>query len=226
MTLRPRWRVQLPDSRDGLPSSGAPKATKARLSEVINATGNLRRWSLGLALWIFAGAPLAIFSFGLARTWLGLVISILAWTTAIVIQFASERRRMYPDAPRAWHGPAATLLLSPFGAINASDRLVRHAFRSFGLVDIIESVAPDAEVIRTSRMLYFSPEASEHTRSAITDMLARRTLGRVLFTPPPRLSPDALSYCPRCQEQLFRVAGECPDCDWVTLVPFDPVQSR
>lgn len=39
--------------------------------------------------------------------------------------------------------------------------------------------------------------------------------------PPPRQSPDCLSFCPRCLIQLASNDGDCPECSGVALVTFN-----
>lgn len=197
-----------------------------RVQQAIEISAPLRRLGEGLWLYVFVAAPTAIAWFGLSATWIVLLVILVGWLGAIAWTYRRSWRALYADDPRGWRGDAALMLLSPPGAIRAADRLTRHALRQTSALRVMSVLATPDQFCAVARLLYFDePTPQQDTlRREIDTVLESPGLARV-FSAAPAREPGMVGFCRRCHGQLLRNTGECPDCSWLSITPFDATSS-
>lgn len=174
---------------------------------------------LGEALWLhlFVAAPVSIAMFGIDRTWIPLLGTLIVALATILLAYRSSWRQLHAGSESGLWSELAIMALSPPGAIRAADRLTRRALQDVNPIRALRAATSDEEFCRIARWLYYDPEHPS-SRPEIDQLLETDGPG-ALFREPPRLAPGMAGYCPRCHEQLLRDWGDCPDCPGVRLIP-------
>jgi hypothetical protein len=181
----------------------------------------LRRLGEGLWIYLFVVAPIVIATFGLARTWLVLVVILLLWLVAIVVMFRRAWRQLYAGTASAWKSDAILMVLSPLGAIRAADKLTRTALAASNPLQAASLVASPEEFCRLARLMYFDQTAllPPALKEDVDRILQKRRI-RALFDAAPAREPGMTGFCPRCHTQVMRSSGNCPDCVELAVTPF------
>jgi hypothetical protein len=180
----------------------------------------LRRLGEGLWIYLFVGAPIVIATFGLARTWLVLVVILLLWLVAIVVMFRRAWRQLYAGKASAWKSDAVLMVLSPLGAIRAADKLTRAALAASNPLQAASLVAAPEEFCRLARLMYFDQAAPLPAIKEDVDRILQKRRIRALFDAAPAPEPGMTGFCPRCHTQVMRSSGNCPDCVELAVTPF------
>jgi hypothetical protein len=200
----------------------------------------LRELNCTLFALLLAVAPAAIWRFGLVRSWLPLVLTLIALTTGIAITFHRLHKHFYPALSDERFTHFLLNLLSPVTAIRSQDALTRPLLEQYHPVLLVCVFASSAEAIRVARpvlrSLAFAPSASKTRegapftkcrsfflaaqREALEKLLRQSGIKpEELIGAPVARDSECRSYCPRCEAQFTRLGGECPDCGQGTLVP-------
>jgi hypothetical protein len=200
------------------------------------------RWlANALFAYVFVLIPLVVIQFGLKLSWLGLLLGLLALTTATALWFRRAHRALYPAAEDERFTHTLTILLAPTTAMRAVDALARPLLEEFHPLAVARVLLP-APAFRTfARRLWLdllhpaqphSPsdapavrETELHSRrawqEAVGEFLRRHGLDPGDLAQPPAPNDDTCrAYCPRCQAQFTTAAGVCADCGGLSLVAF------
>lgn len=188
----------------------------------------LHRLGAGLWVWLFIASPFLVSMVGLIRVWWLVLLGLFALTVTIVIQFAISTRRLMVDTGTPWIADSVVMLLSPPAAISAGHRLTRIALRPYSAITVGGALAGDVEFVQLARLFHFAPGLlgshegdSAEIQARLAFLLQRRGLRSAFEAAPKQESPEMVGFCPRCQLQLLRWDGNCPDCLAVPLVSFE-----
>jgi hypothetical protein len=194
-----------------------------------------------LFAFLFALAPLAIWEFGLARTWKLLAAVLLVFLGLIARQFTRAHRKLFPAAGDTPWPTIVSVLLSPLAAIRARDALVRDLFCAFHPLAVTRALCDEAvfrssaaKALREASFFGAPPDAAKDTplwreeewcrgkeQAALRKFIAKAGEDpEKLLAPPARESETCQSYCPRCCAQFALTTGTCEECGGVALRPF------
>ena len=193
-----------------------------RVRRSIELSQPLRMLGGGLWVFLFIVAPVAVAWWGLSSSWVLLLAILILWLVAIAVSYRRSWRALYSEDPHGWRGDAALMLLSPPGAIRAADRLTRHALQSSNALRVLEVLTTPEHFSEIARLLYFDEPTPRQTtaRREIERLLESPALAHAFASPPER-EPGMMGFCRRCHGQLLRGDGECPDCAWIVITPFE-----
>jgi len=216
------------------------KTIEARWNDFKPETRTIQLLASGLFLYLFVITPLMIVRFGLAMTWLSLVIGLVAFTSSLAMMCYRAHKHFFPAADDDRFTHTVTVLLAPATAIRARDALSRRLLETYhplaiaGAFCSAENFRAFAE--KTLRDLRYSvaPAYSEKERARQeAETFSRQALLRVVenFLRRNKTNPDDLcaapkreetcqSFCPRCLTQFTTIDGQCADCGGVPLVTF------
>lgn len=192
-------------------------------------------------VYLFVGAPTVIWRFGLGLSWPGLVVGLLAFTTATAVSFWRVHKAFYPTAEDERFTHFLTILLSPATTSRACDVLMRPLLEPFHPLAVAKVFCADktfralsAKMLRDIRhpALPLIPDDSAAAQAVERDSRMRlqknaedflRRTGikpEELLGAPPRSEENCISYCPRCLAQFTTRDGQCNDCGGLALVGF------
>lgn len=210
----------------------------ARLAEVRRAARTVRDHGIAFWLSLYVVVPALALRFGVECLVLPGAALMLVFALIITWRFRRAHRALYPEARLDRGRELAKMILCPPTAIRAADLLLLPALEAFHPVTaavalggesgeaFLRSVARelghplrvDSADARSEAVLRWQT-ATELQRCREVVEAARPDGWKTLLAPP---VPDGSSrgYCPRCETQLNRTEGECPDCPGVRVVPF------
>jgi hypothetical protein len=219
------------------------KAIEHRWQEFQEETRSLHFLASFLFGYLFVFAPVLIRFFGLGRTWLALLLGLLACTTGAALLFHRAHKHFYPNAEEERFTHFLLILLAPATTIRTADVLSRPLLEEFHPLAIAKVLCPEAtfrEFARRILVELYHPglpvcprdepaaqAAERHSRTllqtAVEEFLRRNGVNpEELVKPPARTEEGCLSYCPRCQAQFTTAEGVCADCGGLPLVRFSP----
>lgn len=217
------------------------KAVEDRWREFQKHARPVRLLSNALFFYLFGFAPALIWQLGFGLSWLGLLVGLLALTTATATFFYRAHRVLFPFAEDERFTQTITVLLAPTTAMRAGDvlsRLLLETFHPLALAKVFLPVETFREFARHVMLDLqhparpVCPDDSPDVRA--TELQARRTLQSAvenflkqvgldpgtLVRPPAPADESCRAYCPRCGAQFTTAGGECADCGGLALVPF------
>jgi len=218
------------------------KAIEQRWKEHRRRTRVIQWLVNALFLYVFAAVPFLIHYAGLKRTWMGLLVGLLALTSSTAFLFRRAHKASHPDAKDERFTHFLTILLSPATAIRTHDILSRTLLEVFHPLAIARVFCPREAFQRFAatvvREIHFPPlplapaadagaEAVERFSRAALQKSVEVFLIRngihpdELLRPPARADETCQSYCPRCGQQFTTASGKCSDCGGRELVKFD-----
>jgi hypothetical protein len=199
-----------------------------------------------LFLYLLLLVPVLIWQVGLKRTWLGLLVGLLALTSTTALLFRRAHRSLYPEAEDDRFTHVLTVLLSPATAIRAHDLLSRGLLETFHPLAVIQAFCPPGTFRAHAEKVLLDirfpagpvtaaggPEAEAVRRisrsvlqAAVEAFLRQSGIDPEELVKPPVPADDTCrAYCPRCRAQFIRRDGTCPDCVGVALVEFPAAPS-
>ena len=199
------------------------KALENRWNEFQKQTAGLRAVASLLFIYLFVGAPLIIRSFSLQRTWVALLLGILACTCPASFFFRRAHKQLYPKMEDERFTHLLLVLLSPVSAIRACDMLSRplfeafhplalarvfcakEQFREFARNLLLEMRHPSLPLFPATEPAAAQTEQQSRTllRSEIEKFIERAGLvPDELLQPPAPTDETCRSYCPRCRAQF------------------------
>lgn len=195
-----------------------------------------------LFLYVFVLAPVMIKSLGLKLSWIGLLVGLLALTTAIATLFRRAHKTFYPEAEEERFTHFLTIWLSPVTCIRALDILSGHLLETFHPLAIARVFCSPEQFRELAgkglRDVHFPALPlcpPTQTGAAATEQesraLLRKTMeaflrqGKIdpgeLVGPPKPLDEMCRAYCPRCHGQFTSSGGSCSDCGGLPLKAFE-----
>lgn len=185
--------------------------------------------------------PAVVWIVGIKLSWLGLLLGLLALTTATAVCFRRAHRALYPEAADERFTHTLTILLAPTTAMRAVDALSRPLLEGFHPLAAAKVLLSQEDFHQMARRLWLDLQhpALPQTPSpdpAITgaELLSRRAWQEAVshFLQSNGMNPDQLAqppapnddtcraYCPRCLAQFTAAAENCPDCGGLPLLAF------
>jgi hypothetical protein len=208
------------------------QARKA-LKQFQDAVSRLRLASHVLFWYVFALAPIVVWQFGLASTWIVLLAGLAALTCVTVASFVLAHRRLNPDRRQDRLSQALMLAIAPIAAIRAVDRLAWFAFADYHPLAVAAVLADRGTFVHAARRDRFdaarlarqfegSASASWYkwTLEEIDGCLDRYLAREETLEAPRADDGSSRSYCPRCGDQYVADKGRCAGCEDVELIPF------
>ncbi len=223
------------------------KAIEQRWQEFRKQTFVLTMLTNFLFGYLFFLAPFLIWGFGFKSSWLGLLVGLLACTTATAVLFHRIHKRFYPNAEDERFTHFLLILLAPATTIRAHDTLSRPLLEGFHPLAIAKVFCPEPELREFARRVLLElrhpalpvcprdePAAQEAERNSrallrneVDQFLQRSGLNvEELAAPPAPADETCLSFCPRCRAQFTTAEGVCDDCGGLTLVRFPAPAAR
>lgn len=190
---------------------------------------------------LFILSPALIGLLGFRRSWLALLLTLLALTSTTAVLFHRAHKRLFPRLEEERFTHFIIILLSPATAIRARDVLSRPLFSGFHPLAVARVFCSAekfreqaADLVRLSRYPIgvtkpgeeYSQERIESywrklRQTTLEDFLQRNGLDpEQLVQPPTPVDNTCLSYCPRCRAQFTNREGVCNDCGGILLLPF------
>ena len=217
------------------------KAIEQRWSEFQEETRSLRLLTNILFGYLFVLAPLFVWRFDLKHYWVGLLLGLLACTSATAVLFHRAHKRFYPEADDERFTHFLLILLAPATTIRAADVLSRPLFEEFHPLAIAKVFCSEPAFREFARRVLLeirhpglpvcphdepgAREAERQSRAALrtaVEEFLRRNGAKPeeLVKPPSPMEEGCRSYCPRCQAQFTTIEGVCADCGGLPLVRF------
>ena len=217
------------------------RAVEQRWSEFQKTSGPVRWLGNVLLAYLFLVAPGLIWQFGLKLSWLGLLLGLVALTTAAAVLFHRAHRALYPQAGDERFTHTLTILLAPMATMRAHDTLSRPllaAFHPLALAKVFLPINDFRDFARRGLLDLRQPAlpvcSSADPAARATELHARTTLRQAaenflkqsgvepdeLCKPPSPMDESCRAYCPRCRAQFTMASGNCADCGGLALVPF------
>jgi len=211
------------------------KAAGRRVEAFEDACTRLRLFCNGLFIFIFLAGPSLVWFFGWTWCWAPLLLVLLSAAAVIATEYYQAHRMLYPNEPGNRRVQTAAMCLNPLGAIRARDALSRHllalhhplaaarvlcddaSFRDFARRALLDLHFPLRPVCRAA-----SADANdierwfrERLRETADAFVRRAGFDPVeLIEADPPEEKSSRTYCPRCQRQYERAAGDCAICGW------------
>jgi hypothetical protein len=216
-------------------------ALKKRWAEFKALTKKLPWLGNALFIYLFALTPVVIWQLGLKLSWVGLLVGLLALTTANAVFFFRAHKVLYPEMEDDRFTHFLLILLSPVTSIRAQDVLSRPLLENFHPLAIAHAFSPPEDFRRLAQSVVldfrfpglpifpsnepameFAARTSRDSFQKITEtFLAKQGIEPAeLVRPPQAADATCVSYCPRCQAQFTTPTGNCTDCGGSLLVPF------
>jgi hypothetical protein len=193
-----------------------------------------------LVAYLFLSVPAMIWRLGFLLCWPGLLIGLVALTTATAIFFRRAHKALYPEADDERLTHFIMVLLAPTVAMRAHDVLSRPLLESFHPLAVAKVLCPESEFREFARKVLLdlrhpalpvSPgddaapakvegAARETLLKAVEDFLKQAGLDPDELCAPPPADESCQSYCPRCGAQFTTISGKCPDCGGLPLTAF------
>ncbi len=215
------------------------RAIESRLREYQPRSPAVRRLGNALFLYLLVIGPGLIWHFGLGRTWLALLLGLLALTFATATFFGRAHRALYPAAGDERFTHTLTIALAPSSALRAHDALSRSLLENFHPLAVAKHLLPDKEFRTFARRVLLDLRhparplvPNEQPEVAATEAYSRHALLAAAeeFLKQHGFAPDELgrapasaddscrSFCPRCDAQFTTSTGECADCGGLAVV--------
>jgi hypothetical protein len=215
------------------------RAIESRLRDYQAGSSVVRRFTNVLFLYLVAIGPGLIGYFGLGRTWLGLLLGLLALTFTTATFFCRAHRALYPAAGDDRFTHTLTIALAPSSALRAHDALSRSLLENYHPLAVAKQLLSEQEFRTFARRVLLDlrhparpwencepPEAvatgtySRHVlRTAMEEFLIHNGLAPDDLGRAPTPADDSCrSFCPRCDAQFTTLGGECTDCGGLALV--------
>jgi len=222
------------------------KAIETRWKEFKGRTRNIQWLGNGLFFYLFCYAPAMIYRFGLVRTWLPLLIGMLAFTISLAIMCYRVHKYFFPAADDDRFTHFITVLLAPATAMRGRDFLSRRLLETYHPLAVVgEFCTPQAfrafaeKTLRDLRYTITPSYSDKEVARKEAEIFSRQTLLRTMenFLRRNKLDPDELcgapkreetcqSFCPRCLTQFTTIDGQCADCGGVPLVALKTVSKE
>ena len=238
-----------------LPATRREQALAATLRAAFDTAAIQARWQTFAPLarplrnscnllwcYLFLLAPAAIWRFGFLRTWLPVLLVLLAFTITNTVLFHRAHRRLYPMEEDDRLTQDCLILLAPASSARAHDTLARHLFTGFHPLAVAQVLLSPEDFTAFARRVVLElrhpippvcPESAPPAAIATEASARAALLGAVtnflqaqkinvpdLTRPPERAEPACLTYCPRCESQFTTPDGTCPDCNSLPLAKF------
>lgn len=206
-------------------------AARERVERFFAATARVRVATNALFVFLAVLAPATLWRFGIILTWPYLLGGLVLGVATVGWLFVRAHRELFPNERGARRRGALLIALSPPEAVRAVDSLARSVCAGFDpltLATLLDE-APRRELAR--RILIdtrhplpppvsvepFAAECEREFRALVRTARERalRELGldaTTLLAPPAPDSPDARSYCQRCEIDRPEPSGACSDC--------------
>lgn len=217
------------------------KAVEKRWQEALPLLKPIRRMANGLFVFLFAAAPCLIWRLGLALSWPGLLIALLALTIGTAFYFRHAHRALFLKLEDERFTFTLTVALAPTTAMRAHDLLTRTCCETFHPLAVAKVFLARDDFERFARRVLLDlrhpaqpvcpggvPEleaAELHGRTALRaaaeDFLreAGCDLEKLCAAPTPA-DEACRAYCPRCEAQFTSLEAQCADCGGLAVVPF------
>jgi hypothetical protein len=187
---------------------------------------------------LFILSPALINLLGFRRSWLVLLVTLLALTSTIAVLFHRAHKRLFPRLEDERFTHFIIILLSPATAIRARDVLSRPLFSGYHPLAVAKVFCASAafrqqaaDFVRLSRYPIGVTQSREEFKegsywrklrqTTLEDFLRLNGLDpEQLIQPPAPVDNTCLSYCPRCRAQFTNREGVCNDCGGIMLLPF------
>jgi hypothetical protein len=201
----------------------------------------------GVFLHLFVVSPMLLHHWSLRRCWPGLLITLLALTSATAVLFHRAHKYFYPYATEERFSHFLMISLAPATTIRANDVLSRPLLESFHPLAIAKTFCSDQEFREFARQTYrevsypalprsprnetLAQAAEHHGRTVllktIEGFLAQNGVApKTLTTPPAPADEFCRAYCPRCLAQFVVPTGMCADCGGLELAPLAAPENK
>jgi len=207
----------------------AVDAIRARLELFSHCVAFLSSLSFSLFLFLFVLSPVAIYSFGLRRLWVGLLLALVFYSALILWAFRRAHLRLYPKKTSGDIQHLLTIALSPLAGIRAIDSIASDLLEDFHPVAIACALLPESDFPQFAqrelrRAKFLTGDAIQER--FLTDFLVTQNLDpRLLLSPPHPEDVRSRTYCPLCLTQYVLEEGVCHDCGGVRLQPLTPIKT-
>ena len=166
-----------------------------------------------------------------------LLFWLVAWL-AIIVRFRRAQMSLYPKNPLYRRQRMLAFLVSPACAMRASDLLARDLMALVHPLAVARACCSPADFRQLAsgmllELMHPIDRGDGHEAAAVHQWFDERLLSAVthlihssgedlegLIASPEPLGDDAHSYCPRCEMQFAKAAGECNVCG-IALQSFD-----
>ncbi|HTL57875.1 MAG TPA: hypothetical protein VL361_19460 [Candidatus Limnocylindrales bacterium] len=223
------------------------KVIEQRLDKFRQQTHSLRLLANVLFFYLFVIAPVVIYTVGLSRSWIFLLIGLLVFTSSIAFGFRTQHKQFYPQGEEERFTHFLIVLLSPATAIRTIDLLSRPLFEQFHPLAVAKVLCAEAQFRALARDLLrelhypalplcpsgdpagiaAEMETRSFLKAGVESLVKKAGLdpGELLHPPAPA-DETSRAYCPRCLAQFTTTSGTCADCGGVPLVPFTKTQQK
>lgn len=217
------------------------QAVEKRWQEAQALLKPVRRLANGLFIFLFAAAPCLIWRLGLALSWPGLLIALLALTIGTAVYFRRAHRTLFPKLEDERFTFTLTVALAPTTAMRAHDLITRTCCETFHPLAVAKVFLAPEDFERFARRVLLdlrhpaqpvcpdgSPEleaAELHgrttLRAAVEDFLRQAGCDLENLCAAPTAADEACrAYCPRCEAQFTSLEAQCADCGGLAVVAF------
>lgn len=237
--LKPQDRAQA--IHELVSASLDTKAVENRWQEYRRRAQRLRWLSNALVVYVFAVVPAVVWFVGLWLSWLGLLVGLLALSTAAARLFHRAHRALYPDAGDERFTHTLTIALSPTNAMRTHDALSRPLLEHFHPLTAAKIFLPEVDFQNLARSVLLdlrnpalplcpANDAAACEAEAFSRQVQREAIES--FLKRNGVDPDGLcrapkpadetcrAYCPRCHAQFTTPGGTCADCGGLALAVF------
>jgi hypothetical protein len=217
------------------------KAAAQRWQEALPLLKPVRRLANVLFVFLFVAAPGLIWQLGLALSWPGLLIALLALTIGTAFYFRRAHRTLFPQLEDDRFTFTLTVALAPPTAMRAHDLLARQCCETFHPLALAKVFLAPEHFEKFARRILLDlrhpalpvapggpPELAtveqfgrSALRAAVEDQL--RETGwdlEKLCAPPAPADESCRAYCPRCEAQFTSPEAQCADCGGLPVAAF------
>ncbi len=201
----------------------------------------LRLWCHGLFLILLVALPASIWIWQIQRGWLWLGAEIVLCLAGIAVTFIRAYRELFDRLRGTYWRSLATMFCLPTSAIRSCDALSRDLLSEFHPLAVAAILCDRDEFQQFARRVLLDlnqpllpPCPSSDEKCRLTELNFRLRLKRrlkamlecqghvvsTLISPPKKIDPNCVAFCPRCDQQFEIENGVCIDCGGVQLKPF------
>jgi hypothetical protein len=227
--------------RDFISQAFDEREAAQRWKEFEARTRQLRWLCNALVVYLFGLAPAAIWTLGLALTWLPLLAGLFGLSFGTAWIFNRLHRGWFPDQADDRFAQTLIVALAPASGARTVDHLSRIFMESFHPLAVAAVLLNELEFRNFARRVMLdlrhpanpldlsadgcAVEAGRFTREEIRkaadNLLRRRGLAPETLGAPPQPADDSCrAFCPRCETQFASTAAVCADCGGLAVVPF------
>lgn len=210
------------------------------LKKIEDQLSGLRISSFIMFVYLYVILPLVTTYYGISRLLIPAAVTMFAMVIPIIVEFFLVHRSLYSKLRSERITHACKMFFCPPVSIRATDCIIDKFFSEYDILalatflpgmqlkenfltwylrDLCHPVSIDSENQLLKDTCYW--QNSTILRMANQQLPEIASIIESALSAPERLSPDRLSYCPRCLVQLSVKDKNCPDCSGVPLKVFE-----